>query len=261
MARVRSPNYPSLSLPSAIEAVQKIYSKEHTHKAESLVMAKALGYGSLNGASMAALSALKKYGLLEDVGKDLKVSHAALSILVDPKDSKDRAKLIVQAACLPQLFSDLQDEYGPTVPSDENLKAFLIKRGFSPNTVDAPIRAYRDTIEFAAKHKALYDDVAEPPPAGQSNPAGQGTETGKPNQFEVEPPRTFENKRRLLPANEAAMRQDVFSIEEGAVTIEWPAQLSTDSLKDIEDWLTIVKRKIARSVAKPESPSEGDPLH
>lgn len=46
------------------------------------------------------------------------------------------------------------------------------------------------------------------------------------------------------------MRQDVFSVEEGAVTIQWPVALSNDSLKDIEDWLEIVKRNISRSVEK-----------
>ena len=83
MARVRSPNYPSLSLPSAIDAARKIYDKEHTHKADPEVMAKALGYSGMNGASATALSALKKYGLLLDEGKQLKISADALTILVD----------------------------------------------------------------------------------------------------------------------------------------------------------------------------------
>lgn len=59
---------------------------------------------------------------------------------------------------------------------------------------------------------------------------------------------------------EDGMRQDIFSVEEGAVTIEWPATLSIDSMQDIEDWLTIVKRKIARSVQKPGQEDGKEPI-
>src|SRR6202521_5703900 len=44
------------------------------------------------------------------------------------------------------------------------------------------------------------------------------------------------------------MRQDVFSLAEGTVTIQWPTPLSADSIQDLKDWLKIVERKIARSV-------------
>ncbi|THD11845.1 hypothetical protein [Metallibacterium scheffleri] len=245
MARVRSPNYPSLSLPSAIDAARKIYDKEHTHKADPEVMAKALGYSGMNGASATALSALKKYGLLLDEGKQLKISADALTILVDPKDSVERAKLIVKAAFSPQLFSDLNEQYGETVPSDENMRAYLLKRAFSPSTVDAPIRTYRETMELVSEVKKLYDQAAqevqdnllasEQQRESTRNPSGGAP--SKQYQSNVNP----------------SMRQDVFSIEEGAVTIEWPAALSVESLKDVEDWLTIVKRKISRSVQKPEA--------
>lgn len=251
MARVRSPNYPSLSLPSAIDAARKIYDKEHTHKADPEVMAKALGYSGMNGASATALSALKKYGLLLDEGKQLKISSDALTILVDPKDSVERAKLIVKAAFSPQLFSDLNEQYGETVPSDENMRAYLLKRAFSPSTVDAPIRAYRETMELVSEVKKLYDD----PASGQEMPDGQERGAGASDTDLNRQPPPPSGMQRRSTNSEAPMRQDVFSIEEGAVTIEWPALLSEASLKDIEDWLTIVKRKISRSVPKIE-PSE-----
>ncbi len=249
MARVRSPNYPAMSLPASIEAARKIYEKEHTHKADPEVMAKALGYSGINGASATALSALKKYGLLLDEGKQLKISPEALAILVEPRDSKDRAKLVVAAAFSPSLFSELKEHYGETVPSDENIRAYLLKRGFSPSTVDAPIRAYRETMELVTEAKKLYDDLA----SGRESPNGHESETGASNIDSDQQPSPQRGMQRRSANSETPMRQDVFSIEEGAVTIEWPALLSPDSLKDIEDWLTIVKRKISRSVQKPDT--------
>jgi len=247
MARVRSPNYPSLSLPSAIDAARKIYDKEHTHKADPEVMAKALGYSGMNGASATALSALKKYGLLLDEGKQLKISSDALTILVDPKDSVERAKLIVKAAFSPQLFSDLNEQYGETVPSDENMRAYLLKRAFSPSTVDAPIRAYRETMELVSEVKKLYDQTAQGQEMQDDPLASEQQREPTRNPGGGAPSKQYQSS--VNPS----MRQDVFSIEEGAVTIEWPAALSVESLKDIEDWLTIVKRKISRSVQKPEA--------
>jgi hypothetical protein len=44
-----------------------------------------------------------------------------------------------------------------------------------------------------------------------------------------------------------AMRQDVFSLDCGDVTISWPVPLTAEMVTDIKDWLKIVERKIARS--------------
>jgi hypothetical protein len=53
------------------------------------------------------------------------------------------------------------------------------------------------------------------------------------------------------------MRQDVFSLAEGTVTIQWPTQLSAESIQDLKDWLKIVERKIARSTVEKEQ-ADGD---
>jgi hypothetical protein len=56
------------------------------------------------------------------------------------------------------------------------------------------------------------------------------------------------------PRTETSMRQDVFSLAEGQVTIQWPSVLSKESFEDIADWLKILERKIGRSVS--EEPKE-----
>lgn len=49
-------------------------------------------------------------------------------------------------------------------------------------------------------------------------------------------------------AQGAKMKQDVFSLAEGEVVLSWPTPLSADSIEDLKAWLTIMERKIARSV-------------
>jgi hypothetical protein len=53
------------------------------------------------------------------------------------------------------------------------------------------------------------------------------------------------------------VHEDVFSLSEGRVVIQWPSPLSAESIQDLKDWLKIVERKIARSIAPPEASDEG----
>jgi hypothetical protein len=197
MARVRSPNYPSISLPDAIERVRKVYDREHTHKAAPEVIAKALGYAGVNGSSLGVMSALKKYGLLEDVGKDWKVSTDALTILVDPPHSVERAHAIRRAAQAPALFANLLEEYGEKPPSDDNLRAYLLKRGFAQSAVDTPMRAYRETLEFVSKLPDAYNAPME-----RAIQTSHGGHVARPGAGAVTmggmPSATTETKRKLL---------------------------------------------------------------
>ncbi|MGN7984666.1 hypothetical protein [Burkholderia sp. 22313] len=155
MAKARSPNYPALSLRKSLEFAGKVYAKNHTHKAEPIVVAQAMGYSGLNGKSLSAISALKKFGLLEDVDKQLRIARSALTILVEPSTSAERAETLVEAAFLPDLFAELRAEYGDVAPSDELLRSYLLRRGFLLATVDLPIRAYRETLEMVAEVREL----------------------------------------------------------------------------------------------------------
>lgn len=166
MAKARSPNYPALSLPKSLEFAGKVYAKNHTHKAEPLVVAQAMGYSSMNGKSLTAVSALKKFGLLEEVDKQLRITRSALTMLVEPNTSAERAETLVEAAFLPDLFAELRTEYGDVPPSDELLLSYLLRLGFLLSTVDVPIRAYRETLEMVAEVKSLCSIDA-----GKSNPS------------------------------------------------------------------------------------------
>jgi hypothetical protein len=201
--RNRSPNFPAISLAEAIPRITQIYEKEYNHPADSDTIAKALGYSGSNGASDGVISALKKYGLLENAGnREYKLSEGAIDIYLHPKGAPERVKAILEAAFTPPLFAELHDEYGSTVPSDNNLRVKLIKRGFTPKSVGDVIHSYRDTLELVTEEAPAYNaavagkkDDATPnakpagetpmqqPPAGttaqQQPPIGQPNETRK----------------------------------------------------------------------------------
>src|SRR5437899_98923 len=123
MARIRSPNYPGISLPEAISRISMIHSKEQHLPASREVLAKHCGYNGLNGASLKILSALGKYGLLEEVNGDkMRVSPLAMNILYPASDT-EKAKSIREAALSPQLFAEMAEEWGDGVPSDANMRS------------------------------------------------------------------------------------------------------------------------------------------
>ena len=246
--RMRSPNYPSISLQEAIERVNKIYLKTQKHQTDPGVIATLLGYGSLNGGSQTAISNLKKYGLLDEVGKKLKVSQRAISILFDPKDSAEYANAIREAALSPSLFLDMHTQYGTEPPSDEILKSFLIKRGFSHTAVDAPIRSYRETMELVVELSGEYTDNVdvkseEKPIMHQEQTAAAAT-TAATNPVGAAP-----NLLVLNANSQNEIRQDVFSLDEGQVVLQWPVQMSVESYEDFESWIQLQLRKIKRSIA------------
>lgn len=100
MARIRSPNYPAMSLPEAIERIRAIHQKEQHLEAPREVMAKHMGYNSINGASLKALSALLKYGLLEKTqGDRRRVTELALKIL-HPREPHEKSVAISEISFL-----------------------------------------------------------------------------------------------------------------------------------------------------------------
>ena len=83
MARIRSPNYPAISLQEAINRVGQVHAKERQHPAAKDVAIKGMGYGGVHGTSLGALSAALKYGLLAQSGdsEDYQVTDRAVAIL------------------------------------------------------------------------------------------------------------------------------------------------------------------------------------
>src|SRR5690242_3406715 len=111
MARVRSPNYPAFGLNEALNRIRTIHAAEQHLAAPKEVIAKHLGYNGLNGGSLKAISALLKYGLLDEAqGDKLRVSPLAISIMYPGKDD-DRRASIRESAFRPAIFQEIFNEW------------------------------------------------------------------------------------------------------------------------------------------------------
>lgn len=154
-AKERSPNYPGIALETALEKARILREREGKRYAPSETVLHHWGYVPKSSGGLVALSALKKFGLIDDQGKGsnrrIKLSDLALRILLDDREeSTERNEAIKQAALNPVIHQKLWNQYGAELPSDDNLLVTLRRdEGFTDNAAKDLIKEYRSTIELA----------------------------------------------------------------------------------------------------------------
>lgn len=157
MTQTRSPNYPAISLPEAVELIAKLYQREKRSPADPERVALALGYNSMSGPARTKLSALRKYDLVEDTGNGVRISDLGMTILY-PRDPEEKADALRSAATSPGLFRELASFPGA---SDENLASRLIRSGFTEAGAKAAVASFRKTMSLVPDEESDYDEPVE----------------------------------------------------------------------------------------------------
>jgi hypothetical protein len=149
--RDRSPNFPVLGLPTALELAEKIYEKEKRAEVVPDIAAKHLGYSTLSGRARRVLSALKAYGLFnEQPNGHLKISEQGVIAMVFKEGTPERDAALREMALRPPIFQKLLQRFGADLPSDEGLRARLITEyNFLEDGANTLIRAFRESLPFA----------------------------------------------------------------------------------------------------------------
>ena len=173
MAKVRSPNYPNLSLGPALEAMRPAFQNENRNKMSQSVLAKHLGYSSLNGRALGKIGAVRAYGLIDGSGDELRISDDAVKALMAPAGSSERTDALGRLANRPKLFQELTKEF-PTMLSLDNLKYTLIKRQFTPDAAEKAAKSYLATMNLVG---GIQDEYNPPDEEGSD---GQGGEDDPP---------------------------------------------------------------------------------
>jgi len=147
--RKKNPRAPSMALDEAIARVQKAYDKEQLRAAPTDAVAQSLGYkGANNGSALSALASLRYYGLMER-SKDghLAVSKEFERFKLAPTAPQRRAALI-GFLTKPQLYAQLLEKYEGGLPSDADLRAELIQRGFNAASAESALATFRRSTDF-----------------------------------------------------------------------------------------------------------------
>jgi hypothetical protein len=252
MARIRSPNHPAISLPDAIEKVRLIHGNDRQSVLDKEVVAQHMGYGGLNGLSNRLISALVRYGLLEEVNGDrARVSALAMRILF-PASEADMATAINEAAFGPPLFAEMREQWPDGVPSDASLRSYLARRNFADDAIDRVMDAYKATVglvtpSVSSKPIANNTEAEHASARTPAHPAGHG-EGSAPVSGPAAIPATGGAHHRPLPG----MSRATLPLSEGVAALELPDRLSAESLEDLRDWMEAMLRRAERVVKRTE---------
>lgn len=284
--RDRSPNFPSISLEAAIELTRKIYAKVGKSAVNQEMIVKSIGYSSLSGASRVTMAALSSYGLLERIQKNMKISAIALKILHPVGASKEEAikEAAMNPDIFKKILDNYNDMDEETLASQLVHMGFTADGGARASKVykanfsfaklsksDYSISTEPDNNvqndNDSDKHIKVGDyvqwicngsDQFESPKrvSGLSDDKEwvfvDGSRTGLPmNQVNLMSPPS----NNTPPANpffdstnddKGDFAQERITLDEGPVILKWPADLTKDSVADLEYWLTGLLKRAKR---------------
>lgn len=158
-ARRKSPGFPSLSLPKAIQLVSRVYSGAFDSTIDTHTVLELMGFRGVSGASRTALSSLKQFGLIEGRDTDNRVTKLAAQIL-HPVAEIERLSAIVEASKKPAIFGEIFSQFKGSLPDEKVIKSFLIRNhGFSDVGADSLVKCLKETEDYVSPIRRNYKDM------------------------------------------------------------------------------------------------------
>lgn len=148
--RQKSPNAPAYSIQDCLEDVRKLFRAEHQVPTSRESIAEHLSLAAQSGPFNRKLSSLRQFGLLEPIGKDLRVSDLFLRI-EHAGDENERYHALREAMGRPTIFQGLLGQYETSgMPSDINLThQLVIKYRFTKKNAETVSKAFLESYRFA----------------------------------------------------------------------------------------------------------------
>lgn len=159
-ARLRSPNFPYISLERAIELVRMLYK---TYRRSLVRFDTAIATIELSPKSSKAkqiMAAVSAFGLIETEGagddKKIKISDLGNSIIIDDRSfSPERDEHLRAAALNPNIFRIVYEKFSHEIPPDEALGYELkVQHNFNPDSVADFIKVYKQTMGYAKVYES-----------------------------------------------------------------------------------------------------------
>lgn len=171
--RQKSPNAPAYSLQECQEDTRKIFRAEGQVPISRESIAEHLSLAAQSGPFNRKLSSLRQYGLLDPMGKDLRVSDLFLRIEHAP-DESERRRGRREALGRPTIFQNLLVQYENSgMPSDMNLtNQLVLKYRFTKKNAETVAKAFLESCRFAGlsqgRSAAPSSYLLPPPPSPPS---------------------------------------------------------------------------------------------
>ena len=160
--RQKSPNSPAYNIKECIEDTRKIFQAENQVPASREAIAELLGLAAHSGPFNRKLSSLRQYGLLEPVGKDLRVS--GLFLRIDHSGEEEgQHRVLRESLSRPPIFQGLLAQYESSgLPSEMNLTNHLIlKHKFTKKNAEVVAKAFLESVRFSGLSNSWRSSSAQ----------------------------------------------------------------------------------------------------
>jgi hypothetical protein len=252
--RDRSPKFPYIGLGKAIDRIKVLHNKAKRYDVRVADIAKDWDLSPKSSTTDRTVAALQSFGLIEDSGsgenRKIKISELGERILNDNRPGV-REELLDQAAIKPALIANYASRWGTDRPGDTHaLSDLQFDGGFTAEAAKIFLRVFDETIQLTSKSNS---DKNPDSPAEEA----RGASDSSIDNFVDEQKKPFSGPKKQKEVK-SGMKEDVFSLEEGDVTLQWPSSLSADSYADLEDWTMLMLRKIKRSIEASKNVKENE---
>ena len=152
--------YPTSHLEECVSRCKKVHDQMGRKPMGRDALAAALGYGSVNGTSIAKMSDLRKFGLVEGSRDTIRLTDVFMQIqFPQPGEKVQEAKL--RAATKPDLFEEIHRKFPQFPVSEANIASYLAREGMDERRVQTVTRDYLKTMEYVnSGNNAPADAVA-----------------------------------------------------------------------------------------------------
>jgi len=242
--RERSPSFPFIPIGVAVQRLQEfdlVFPRQEPPADRTYL---AWGFKGDSSQSQQTLAALKAFGFVEYKGSGPKrpvvLTADGRNFLRAQQDSV-KQEIVKRAALRPKWIAHFWEIWrNNPVPDPIRLDQLVLEHGFIGSSAPKFLKVYDATIRFAgltdSDKAGLVTEDEDDPPADDVPP-------------ELDQSRLQRKKREAQPG----MKEDVFSLKEGDVVLQWPERISAESFQDLEDWTKLLLRKIKRSIPEDES--------
>ena len=254
--RTRSPNYPIVDLEVAIGMAEQLHKAAKRNPIPITDLLSKWNLKASGSRGQQLIAALKQFGLIQDQGtgdkKLVKITDDGLKIVIN---HADRDRIIKEMALSPKIHRHLWEEYNGSIPPESTLKHHLLfdyEQRFNEGSVDGFVKQFKKTIDFSGLE---LSDENNDNSEYYDNPENETEQQELKNEKLPDKEPIYE-KLKLKP--KIGMRQEIFTLEEGDITLEWPQRLSQASYEDFESWIQLVLRKAKRAVSDKKEDNEGE---
>jgi len=204
------------------------------------------GYSEKSSGGFQTIAALKMYALIKDSSagdsRKIRLTDSALWYFRDERE-EEKKRLAREFALAPKLIAALWQEWHASPPADPVARSHLkAERGLNDQGARSLLAIYKENIAFS---ELKADDKVNL----------IGSEIDEPEMELAQAATPLERSLgRVFAIPSAPLRgdllQEVFNLDEGPVTLTFPASLSAESYADLKDYLELFLRKAKRQAEK-----------